>query len=184
MADNNMHIILLGTGGPLSNEKRVSSGFAVIAGGEFILIDVGPGVVRNLNLQRLPLGNLSAVLLTHFHSDHISDLGELNFMSWAQGRPEQLKVFGPKGVEQVVNGYNMAYGLDSKYRTDHHGDKVMPLKNSPMIPFTLDIDNPNNAKEFFNRNNLKASVFLVDHSPIKPAVGYRFEYKGNIVVIS
>ncbi|MBU3915999.1 MBL fold metallo-hydrolase, partial [bacterium] len=40
------------------------------------------------------------------------------------------------------------------------------------------------AQLFFDRNGLKAYVFQVDHFPAKPAVGYRFEYKGNVVVIS
>jgi ribonuclease Z len=127
---------------------------------------------------------LSALLLTHFHSDHISDLGELDFMSWAQGRSKKLDVYGPEGVAQVVNGYNMAYALDSSYRTAHHTEEWMPSKNSGMIPHTLTIPNPEEAVPFFDRSGLKISVFQVDHSPVKPAVGYRFEYRGNVVVIS
>ncbi len=181
---DNMHVILLGSGGPLSNTERVSSGFAVIAGGEFIMVDVGPGVVRNMNLERMPAGKISALFLTHFHSDHISDLGELAFMTWAQGREGKLKVYGPEGVDRVVNGYNMAYAQDSSYRTAHHGEAYMPSKNAGMIPITVSIPNPDEPVAFFNRNGLKASIFQVDHSPVKPAVGYRFEYKGNVVVIS
>lgn len=179
-----MHVILLGTGGPLSNETRDTSGIAIIAGGEFILVDVGPGTVKNMNLSGLPAGKLSALILTHFHSDHISDMGELDFMSWAQGRDKKLDVYGPEGVEQVVNGYNMAYALDSSYRTAHHTEEWMPSKNSGMIPLTLTISNPEEAVPFFDRNGLKISVFQVGHSPVKPAVGYRFEYRGNVVVVS
>jgi ribonuclease Z len=184
LTSKSMHVILLGTGGPLSNEERDSSGIAVIAGGEFILVDVGPGIVKNMNLESLPAGRLSALFLTHFHSDHISDLGELNFMSWAQGRTKKLDVYGPKGVDQVVNGYTMAYALDSAYRTAHHTEEWMPSENSGMIPITLSIPNHEEPLPFFNRNGLKASVFQVDHSPVEPAVGYRLEYKGNVVVIS
>ncbi|MBW1749105.1 MAG: MBL fold metallo-hydrolase [Deltaproteobacteria bacterium] len=184
LKSDNMHVFLIGSGGPLSNEERISAGIGVIAGGEFILVDIGPGAVRNINILGLPAGSLSALFLTHFHSDHISDLGELGFMTWAQGRQGKLKVYGPEGVEQVVNGYNMAYALDSSYRTAHHGEKVMPSKNAGAIPITLSIPDPEEAMPFFNRNGLKASVFLVDHFPAKPAVGYRFEYKGNSVVIT
>ena len=184
LSSEKMHVILLGTGGPLSNETRDSSGIAIIAGGEFILVDVGPGIVKNMNLSGLPAGNLSALLLTHYHSDHISDMGELDFMSWAQGRDKKLDVYGPEGVEQVVNGYNMAYALDSSYRTAHHTEEWMPSKNSGMIPHTLTIPNPEETVPFFDRNGLKISVFQVDHSPVKPAVGYRFEHRGNVVVVS
>jgi len=184
LSGEKMHVILLGTGGPLSNETRDSSGVAIIAGGEFIMVDVGPGIVKNMNLSGLPAGKLSALFLTHFHSDHISDMGELDFMTWAQGRSKKLDVYGPEGVEQVVNGYNMAYALDSSYRTAHHSEEWMPSKNSGMISHTLTTPNPEEAVLFFDRNGLKVSVFQVDHSPVKPAVGYRFECRGNVVVIS
>ena len=184
MSSEKMHVITLGTGGPFPNETRVCSGTAIIAGGEFVMVDVGPGIVRYMNLSGLPAGKLSALLLTHFHSDHISDMGELDFMTWAQGRDKKLDVYGPEGVEQVVTGYNMAYALDSSYRTAHHTEEWMPSKNSGMIPHTLTIPDPEKAVPFFERNGLKISVFQVDHSPVRPAVGYRFEYRGRVVVIS
>ncbi|MCP4750730.1 MAG: MBL fold metallo-hydrolase [Proteobacteria bacterium] len=184
LKDDKMHVVLVGSGGPLSNTERIASCTAVVAGGEFILVDVGPGAVRNMNLQGLPIGRLSGVFLTHFHSDHISDLGELGFMSVAQGRTEKLDVYGPEGVEQVVRGYNMAYAMDSSYRTAHHGEDIMPIAAFESVAKTLSVPGAEEAKLFFERNGLKAYVFAVDHSPVKPAVGYRFEYRGNVVVIT
>ena len=184
LSSEKMHVFLLGSGGPMPNETRDTTAFAVIAGGEFIMVDVGPGIVKNMNLLSLPAGKISALFLTHFHSDHISDMGELDFMTWAQGRDKKLDVYGPEGVKQVVEGFNMAYGLDSSYRTAHHTEEWMPSKNSGMVPHTLNILDPDEAILFFDRKGLKAWVFIVDHSPIDPAVGYRFEYKGNVVVFS
>jgi ribonuclease Z len=184
LSSDQMHVVLLGTGGPIPNETRDTSGTAIIAGGEFILVDVGPGIVKNMNLAALPAGHLSGLLLTHYHSDHISDLGELNFMTWAQGRDWPLDVYGPEGVEQVVDGYSMAYALDSSYRTEHHTEEWMPSKNAVMKAHTLTIPDPEETVPFFDRNGLRISVFQADHSPVHPAVGYRFEYRGNVVVIS
>lgn len=184
LSSENMHVFLLGAGGPIPNETRDNSGVAVIAGGVFVMVDVGPGVVKNMNLSGLPAGKISALFLTHYHSDHISDLGELDFMTWAQGRDRKLDVYGPEGVKQVVTGYNMAYRLDASYRTAHHTEKWMPSENSGMVPHTLHIPYPEEAVLFFDQNGLKAWVFKVDHSPVEPAVGYRFEYRGNVVVIS
>ncbi|MBU2643175.1 MBL fold metallo-hydrolase [bacterium] len=184
LSSNKMHVFLLGSGGPMPNKSRDNSGVAVIAGGVFIMVDVGPGIVKNMNLLNLPAGKISALFLTHFHSDHISDMGELDFQTWAQGRDRKLDVYGPEGVKQVVDGYNMAYRLDASYRTAHHSEEWMPSKNAGMVPHTLNISDPGEAVLFFNRNGLKAWVFKVNHSPVKPAVGYRFEYRGNVVVIS
>jgi len=185
LTDGNMHVVLVGTGGPFPNSERVSVSTVVIAGGEFVLVDTGPGTVRKALLQRLPMGELSAVFLTHFHSDHIADLGEANMYSWVQGnRKDRLEVFGPPGVNKVVEGYALAYEQDSAYRTAHHGEDVAPAEGSRPIAKTVTIQDPDKAALFFDRNGLKAWAFIVDHFPAKPAVGYRFEYKGNVVVIS
>ena len=158
---------------------------AVIAGGEFIMVDTGPGTVRNALLQRLPMGNLSAVFLTHFHSDHIADLGEANMYSWVQGnRKNRLEVFGPPGVEKVVEGYALAYEQDSLYRTAHHGEDVAPPEGARPIARTVTIQDSEEAELVFDRNGLKTWAFIVDHFPAKPAGGYRFEYKGKKVVIT
>ena len=185
LTDGNLHVVLVGTGGPLPNPERVSVATAVIAGGEFIMVDTGPGTVRNALLQRLPMGRLSAVFLTHFHSDHIADLGEANLYSWVQGnRKNRLEVFGPPGVEKVVQGYALAYQQDSLYRTAHHGEDVAPTTGSIPIAKTIMVQDPDQAELFFDRNGLKAWAFRVDHFPAEPAIGYRFEYKGKKVVIS
>ncbi|MBY9003179.1 MAG: MBL fold metallo-hydrolase [Candidatus Lokiarchaeota archaeon] len=179
-----MHLFLFGSGGPFNNNKRVASCIGVIVAGEFILIDVGPGSYRNVDVMRLPVSYLSAIFLTHFHSDHIGDLGEANIMSWANGRTKALEIYGPEGVDKVVNGFIMAYELDSGYRIAHHGkDTIIPEAGTP-ISKKITITDPNEAELFFNRNGLKVYAFTVDHSPVNPAVGYRFEYKGNVVVIT
>jgi len=185
LTDGNLHVVMVGTGGPFANTERISVATAVIAGGEFILVDTGPGTVRKALLQRLPMGNLSAVFLTHFHSDHIADLGEANMYSWVQGnRKKRLEVFGPPGVEKVVEGYALAYEQDSVYRTAHHGEDVAPAEGARPIAKTITIEAHGEARLFFDRNGLKAWAFRVDHFPAKPAVGYRFEYKGKKVVIT
>lgn len=185
LTDGNLHVVLVGTGGPFPNAKRVSVATAVIAGGEFIMVDTGPGTVRNALLQRLPMGSLSAVFLTHFHSDHIADLGEANMYSWVQGnRKDRLEVFGPPGVEKVVAGYALAYEQDSLYRTAHHGEDVAPSEGAAPIARTILIQDPDQSELFFDRNGLKAWAFVVDHFPAKPAIGFRIEYKGKKVVIT
>ena len=185
LTDGNLHVVLVGSGGPTPNNERHSVSVAVIAGGEFILVDTGPGTARYANLQKLPFGDLSAVFLTHFHSDHIADLGEVNMYSWVQGnRTKRLEVFGPEGVNKVVQGYALAYELDSLYRTAHHGEAVAPSSGAEPVAKTIAVQDPDKAELFFDRNGLKAYMFEVNHFPVKPAVGYRFEYKGNVVVIS
>ena len=184
LKDDVLRVFLIGSGGPFNNDVRVASCIAVIAGGVFFLVDVGPGTYRNVDVMRLPIPHLSKILLTHFHSDHIGDLGEANMMSWANGRTKALEVYGPEGVEKVVNGFIMAYEHDTGYRIAHHGkDIVLPEAGTP-ISKTIKFSDQNERILCFETNGLKVYAFQVNHSPVKPAVGYRIEYKGNVVVIT
>ena len=184
LKDDSLRVFLIGSGGPFNNEVRLAPCIAIIAGGEFFLVDTGPGTYRAVDIMRLPIPHLSKILLTHFHSDHIGDLGEANIMSWANGRTKALEIFGPEGVETVVNGFIMAYKHDTNYRIAHHGkDIIIPEAGTP-ISKTIKFANPDEKTLCFETNGLNVYAFQVDHSPVKPAIGYRIEYKGNIVVIT
>ncbi len=111
-----LSVVLCGTGVPAPDRDRAGACTAVFAAGQFFIVDIGPSSARNAGAFALPLAELTAVLLTHFHSDHIGDLGEINTQSWMAGRAHPLPVYGPPGVKQVVGGFASAYTLDTGYR--------------------------------------------------------------------
>jgi ribonuclease Z len=161
----------------------------VFAGGRYYLIDTGPESVENLVLWGIPLGQIGGVFLTHFHSDHIGDLGELQLQTWAGGRRQRLAVYGGPGVEAVVDGFNRAYAQDQVYRTEHHGEGVMPSASWGMDAKRIDM--PGAASPALDRSavvlddgELRVTAYEVDHAPIQPAYAYRFDYQGRSVVIT
>ena len=184
LRDNKIHVFLIGSGGPMNNEMRVATCIAIIAGGEFILIDIGPGSYRNIDLLRLPVTHLNSIFLTHFHSDHIGDLGEANILSWANGRKKPITVYGPDGVDKVVKGFTMAYELDTGYRIAHHGKDFVPPEACILKSKIIILKDKYERELCFDKNGLKVFAFEVNHSPIEPAFGYRIEFKGNIVVVT
>jgi len=124
------------------------------------------------------------VLLTHFHSDHIGELGEARLQSWVAGRREPLAVYGPPGVQQVVDGFREAYAFDTQYRIAHHGAAAMPPAGGEAVAHTVDLPAPDAAAVVFEADGLRVTAFAVDHAPVVPAYGYRFDYRGRSVVIS
>lgn len=188
-ADDALRVAVAGSSAPLPSAARAKASVVVFAGGKFWVVDSGPESVENLVLWGIPLSRIGGVLLTHFHSDHIGDLGELQLQTWAGGRAEPLAVYGGPGVEGVVEGFNAAYRLDQGYRTDHHGEQVMPSKAWGMVAHTVALDGaPTPAKDrtalVYDDGTLRITAIEVDHAPIEPSYAYRFDYKGRSAVVT
>ncbi len=182
--DGALHVVICGSGSPLPSAERAGPCTAVTAGGRMFLIDVGPGSTENLRLWGLPTGRLAGVLLTHFHSDHIAELGEAVFASWTSGRTTPLDVYGPVGVDRVVAGFQAAYELDVSYRVAHHGADILPPDGGKANGHAIELAEDAPSRVFYDEDGLTMTAFLVEHEPIAPALGYRIDYGGRSVVVS
>lgn len=181
--DDAMHVVLCGTGAPLLDVNRAGPCTAVIAGGKMYLVDVGPASTERSLEYRLPLAQLGGIFLTHFHSDHIAEVGEAMTQSWLAGRTTPLDVYGPNGVADIVAGFSKAYARDQVYRTEHHTQAYMPKEGAAMRARTV-VASPGKDVLALEHNGLKVYAIEVDHTPVVPAVAYRFEYGGRSVVVS
>jgi ribonuclease Z len=182
-----LHVGLCGTGSPLPNPSRAGPCNVVIAGTHIFIVDIGEGGSRNLNLMGIPLGRIEGVFLTHFHSDHLDGMGPLMLGRWTSGsNVAPLPVHGATGVEAVAAGFNAAYAIDNGYRTGHHGAVIAPPTGAGIqaVPFALPADGQGDTVVVQEADGLKVTAIRVDHGPVKPAVAYRFDYKGRSLVIS
>jgi ribonuclease Z len=180
-----LHVALCGAGSPLPDPERSGPCVAVIAGDEVYLVDVGSGSSGSLARMRIPQGRVAAVLLSHFHSDHIDGLGELMLQRWINGaNTAPLPVVGPRGVGEVVAGFNRAYAQDSSYRVAHHGAPVAPRSGAGGVarPFAVPADGE--GWVVIEASGLRITAFRVSHPPAEPAVGYRFDYLGRSALVS
>jgi ribonuclease Z len=184
--EDGLHAGLCGTGSPMADKKRAGPCIAVVAGKHIYIVDVGDGSTKNITLMGFQTGKIEAVLLTHFHSDHIAGLGEVMLQRWAGGSHHTpVDVIGPTGVETIVDGFNTAYLLDAKYRVDHHGSKTVPPSGAGGIARPFQLGPEKDAwVVVYDQDGVKITAFKVNHHPVEPAVGYRFDYKGRSLVIS
>lgn len=175
-----LRVVICGSASPLGNDPdRAQACIAVITPEHLFLFDVGARSPVRISQAQLPLARIDGVFLTHYHSDHIAALPEVNLASWVQGRPSQLAVYGPMGIESIVSGFNTAYALDRSYRTAHHGNELLPADRGAMQAHTIMPDGV-----VWDDGVLTITAFEVEHPPIEPAVGYRIDYRGRSVVIS
>jgi ribonuclease Z len=173
-----IRITMCGTSSPLPAPGRAQACVAVETPDHLYIVDAGSGSAATANLVGIPTGKLRGILLTHFHSDHISDIGDFNLNSWVAGRPAPLQIVGPEGVDRIVEGLNITYELDRAYRVAHHGAELLNPELGILQSRTI------NEGIIVDEDGLRITAFEVSHPPIDPAYGYRFDYGGRSVVIS
>ncbi|MGZ8762454.1 MAG: ribonuclease Z [Acidimicrobiia bacterium] len=171
-----MDIVLLGTGNPLPHPDRAGPATLVRAGGMQFLVDCGRGVLMRLAAAGAFPGMLTSVLLTHLHSDHVSDFNDVLTTRWVMSPVEApLDLVGPAGTEAFVARTLSMLDDDIGYRIAHHED----LQWRPSA--TVDEVDDGIA---FDRDGVRVLAAPTDHRPVHPTVGYRFEHDGNAVVIA
>lgn len=179
-----IHVAVCGAGGPFPDHDRGGPCTAVIAGKRMFVVDTGEAAGRTMGRMGL-FGGDFVVLLTHFHSDHIDGLGNVTLQRWGGGSlTTPLQLYGPTGVERVAAGFTEAYALDSGYRTAHHGPTIMPPSTAGVQARPFVIPDGQDSVVVLDEDGVKVTAFRVNHGPVGPAVGYRFDYKGRSVVIS
>ncbi|MES2149451.1 MAG: MBL fold metallo-hydrolase [Pseudomonadota bacterium] len=180
-----LYVALCGAGSPLPDPKRGAPCAVVIAGKRMFMIDAGTAAARNLGRMNFNPGELEALFLTHFHSDHIDGIGELQLQRWAgAAHHDPLPVYGPRGVELVVDGVNQAYAQDKQYRVAHHGAAVVPPEGAGVLARGFDTPPANGRVVLIDEPDLQIVAFSVTHAPVHPSVGYRIRYKDRTVVFS
>jgi len=174
-------VVLVGSAGPMSPDIAQNS-TAVFVNGQFLLFDAGDYAQKRMEQFNLPSESLDAVFLTHFHNDHIADLGEVMQRSYMLGREKDLVVYGPTGTEDIVTGFNMIYAADSDHRTEHHGEDIMPLEYQ--FATAKEFDSELKEVVVYEKDGVVVTAFKNSHPPIDPTFGYVVAYNGKKVVIS
>ena len=174
-------VVLVGTAGPMS-PNLAQHATAVFVNGQFLLFDAGDYAQKRMEQFNLPVASIDAVFLTHFHNDHIADVGEVMQRSFIGGRTKDLFIHGPTGTEQVVNGFIAVYTADSSYRTGHHGEEYMPSEFHFATP--VEFDENETEVLVYEQDGVLVTAFAVSHPPVEPVFGYKIEFAGKKVIIS
>jgi len=163
--------------GPSVNLQQFGASILVEAGGERFLFDCGRGATMRLTQMGVPIGSISRLFLTHLHSDHVIQIPDLVLTGWAGGRRTiPLEVWGPDGTRNMMDHIQQAFSFDIHMRRDV--DEKLPAAGIQVVSHDV------KQGVVFDERGVKITAFLVDHGPVRPAFGYRIDYRGHSVALS
>ena len=176
-AQKTSRLILLGTaGGPRPRKTRSAPAQVIVVDGTAYVVDCGDGVARQLVLAGIPLANLRHVFLTHQHSDHNADYGNLLLLAWTAGLRTRVDAWGPPPLEQMTRHFMEMNSYDIATRIKDEGR--IPLQ--PLVH----VHELRKGGVVLQDENVRVRATLVDHPPVVPAFGYRFDAEDRSIVIS
>src|ERR1700747_1226118 len=173
-----IEVLLLGTGSPIPDPQRAGPSTLVRAAGQTLLVDCGRGMLQRATAVGVGANALTALLLTHLHSDHIADLGDVLITRWVTTftpDPPPLPIIGPPGTAEVVEAMLKAFGPDIGYRIAHHADLNAP----PGVEVQEHLEGL-----VWDRDGVRITVAPTDHRPVEPTIAFRITYAHSSVVVA
>ena len=172
-----LQVLLIGTGYPRPDANRAGPSTAIVAGDKWFVVDAGRGATMRIAATDLDYKNLGAVFVTHFHSDHTAGLPDLFDTSWQFGRKSTpLQLYGPPGTKRLASAMLQFFRDDIHYRRDL-------LEKHPAAGARIETHIVREGV-VYDDGTVRVIAFPVDHAPVVPAFGYRFESRGEVVVVS
>ena len=170
-------LVLLGTGGgPRPRKASSAPAQVLLIGDAAYVIDCGDGVARQLVLANVPLPALRHVFLTHHHSDHNADYGNLIWLAWAAGLRTRVDAWGPPPIERMTTLFFEMNAYDIRTRIADEG-------RPPLVPL-VHVHELTRGGVVMQDEHVKITSALVRHPPVVPAFGYRFDARDRSIVIS
>jgi len=170
-------LILLGTaGGPRPQKARAAPAQVILNNDVAYVIDCGDGVARQLASAGVPLKALRHIFITHHHSDHNADYGNLIWLAWTAGLSTRVDTWGPPPLEKMTRLFFEMNAYDIDTRISNEG-------RVPIAPL-VHVHEIRDDGVVMSDDNVKVTAALVVHPPVTPAFGYRFDARDRSIVIS
>ena len=169
-------LVLLGTAaGPVPGRTREMTSHVMLSNGAAYVLDCGLGCTDQYARTGIPFQALRSIFITHHHPDHNIEYGPLLIIGWVQGMPVDVRAFGPPPLKQMTEDFMQAYKRTVDFWAEDF--KMKPLTS-------VNVEEVSEAGSVTQDDNVRVSAVIVNHPPVKPALGYRFDFKDRSIAFS
>jgi len=175
-AQDSAIVVLVGTGFPRPQPGVSGPATAVVVGSRVFLFDAGAGIQSALSAARLPINGVTALFVTHLHSDHTLGLPDLILDSWVMGRRTPLPAYGPPGLRAMTAHILAAWAEDLRVRVaglEHETPITPQVRVHEIAPGIV-----------YDSGGVRVTAVAVPHGALRHAFAYRIDGSGRSVVIS
>src|SRR6202795_3490551 len=170
-------MVFLGTkGGPRAGCRPSNPANLVMVNDTPFVIDCGMGVSHQLVSAGVPLESVKYIFISHHHSDHNLEYGNLVYNAWATGLSTPIHSFGPKGIEAMTKTYWELNKFDVETRIEDEG---RPDPRKLLIAKDITEDGV-----VLQTEDVKVTAFRTPHPPITDNFAYKFETPDGTIVFS
>jgi len=169
-------LVMLGTAaGPVPGRTRKMTSHVMLSNGAAYVLDCGLGVTDRYAETGIPFSALRSIFITHHHFDHNVEYGPLLSVGWVQGMPLTVKAYGPPPLKQMTADYIRSMRTTIDFWAEDLKMKALE---------TVDVTEVPGAGPVMQDDNVKVSSVVVNHPPVKPALGYRFDFHDRSIAFS
>ena len=171
-------LVLLGTqGGPRVGVKRANPANLIVINGKKFVVDAGYGVSMQMVKAGYRLQDLDYIFITHMHSDHTLEYGNLFYNAWVTGGLKKpVQVYGPTGMKNMTEAFFKTNEIDITTRMADEG-RADPRK-------LIQVHEIQKLNPVFNQDGVKVSAIKSIHPPFDETYSFKFEFNGKTVVFS
>jgi ribonuclease BN (tRNA processing enzyme) len=147
----------------------------MLSNGYAYVLDCGLGVTDQFARTGVRFAQLKAIFITHHHPDHNIEYGPLLVIGWLRGMPASIHAYGPSPLDQMTRDFLRAYRATIDFW-------AQDFKRAPLT--AVDVSEVAAAGPVMRDDNVAVSSVIVNHPPVTPALGYRFDFRDRSIAFS
>ena len=169
-------LVMLGTaGGPVPGRPRKMTSHVMLSNGAAYILDCGLGVTDRFAETGIPFNAVRSIFITHHHPDHNCEYGPFLLVGWVNGLRPSVRSYGPPPLKEMTEDFLRAYKTTIAFWAEDF--KMMPLG-------MIDVTEVSGAGPVMHDDNVTVTSTVVQHPPVTPALGYRFEFRDRVIAFS